>query len=197
MHAPNKYMQVFASLLCRGKKQIKRTSAVKMEQHSASALGFVIQLKMVQRKTGLLFFTSEVCSHHVSLILQMQTTEACPFLPSPYTHHPMKAGATALQNYIATLDYLFISYSSLHCINFLLTNQALLLEKTDYFFQINVFIATQIHTGKSCAMSWREKGNYLLLLGDFQLMLLFGYIIGKSSNCVQILIIHLGTRLQV
>jgi len=42
----------------------------------------------------------------------------------------MKAGATVLQNYIATLDYLFISYSSLHCINFPLTNQTLLLEKT-------------------------------------------------------------------
>lgn len=142
-------MQVFASLLYRGgKKQKTRVSAAKLQQCSVSALGFIIWLKMVQRKTGLLFFTSEVCSHHASLVLQMQTTEAHPFLPSPYTHHPMKAGATVLQNYIATLDYLFISYSSLHCINFPLTNQTFLLERLfDYFFQINVFGATQIHMG--------------------------------------------------
>lgn len=159
-----------------------------MQQYSVSALGFIIWLKMVQRKTGLLFFTSEVCSHHASLVLQMQTTEAHPFLPSPYTHHPMKARATVLQNYIGTLDYLFISYSSLHCINFPLTNQTFLLERLlDYFFQINVFRATQIHMGDSCCTSQGQKGDYLLLPGGFKCVptsqcCYLGYSRGKKKN---------------
>lgn len=89
----------------------------------------------------------------------MQTTEACPFLPSPYTHHPMKAGATALQNYIATLDYLFISYSSLHCINFLLTNQALLLEKTVWLFLLDkcIYSCTDPHRQLMCYVLERKR----------------------------------------
>ena len=56
-----------------------------------------------RKKSGLLFFTSVVCSHHVSLIHQMQkkTPEAHAFLVSPYTHHPMKTGAPVLLNCIA------------------------------------------------------------------------------------------------
>lgn len=78
--------------------------------------------------------------------------EARPFLPSPYTHHPMKAGATVLQNYIATLEYLFISYSSLHCINFPLTNQTLLLEKTVWLFLLD-----------KCIYSYTDPHRQLML----------------------------------
>lgn len=130
----------------------------------------------------------------------MQTTEACPFLPSPYTHHPMKAGATALQNYIATLDYLFISYSSLHCINFLLTSQALLLEKTVWLFLLEKCIYSYTDPHRPLIRSLERERE--LLAPSWRLLVnaaIWGYSRGekKSSNCVQILIIHLGTGVQV
>lgn len=99
-----------------------------------------------EKRSGLLFFTSVVCSPHVSLIHQIQTTEANPFLLSPYTHHPMKTRAKVLLNYIAIVDYLFTSYSSPHCINFQPTNQIFLLWKTvKEIISVSVNIATQKH----------------------------------------------------
>lgn len=100
-----------------------------------------------QKKYGLLFFTSVVCSPHVSLIHQMQT-EAQPFSSVALYYHPMKTGAKVLLNYIATVDYLFTSYFSPHCINFLLTNWMLLsrelVKKAPPFYNLNII---ELHRG--------------------------------------------------
>lgn len=51
-----------------------------------------------------------------------------------------------LHSHVSTVDYLFISYSSLHSIHFSLTNQAALLGKTGAYYNKMLILYAQSHT---------------------------------------------------
>lgn len=72
-----------------------------------------------------------------------QQKGALPPLPQPCMHPP---SAAILHGHGATVDYLFISYSSPHSIHFPLTNQAALLGKTGAYFNKMWILYTQIHS---------------------------------------------------
>lgn len=141
-------------------------------------------------KTGLLFFTSEVCSLQASFPLQMQQQKgALPLLPSPYMHPPTPT--PELQPCTATLDSFSISYSSLHSIHFLLTNQAALLERTNADFNKMWILYTQIHTGHSrCCLSQDREAFVLPSLGAFircpwEKQKILGGEDGSSQECLK------------
>ena len=98
------------------------------------------------------------------------TTEISPFCSSltlhtrahTHTHtHTHSPSAALLHGHVATVAYLFISYSSHHSIHFPLTNQAALLWKTSACFNKMWIPYTQSHSHSRCCLSQNRKAFVL------------------------------------